>query len=243
MKNVIAGLALALTLPVALADSGTARLSNLVVSLNGEAISDWSNQGTIQLAYIPADGEPFDESATITGSESLTLDRPGAQLGVRADWASGLLESTATVTARGAAYSGNTSRDTVGTEFLFLIPANGTLTFSADALVSAATDFLCASDCFSNSFTSLTLQVGSQTFGDDLEVVAGESSTFESLTRRLSLSYTNNTGGEVYARLSAYVDITGQVAAVPEPETYALMGLGLVGVMLQRARKARRAQA
>jgi len=62
-------------------------------------------------------------------------------------------------------------------------------------------------------------------------------------SKEISLALNNQTthtmAGYVYGRAYAYAFVEG-VGAVPEPSTYALMGLGLVGLALAKGRRARK---
>jgi len=64
-----------------------------------------------------------------------------------------------------------------------------------------------------------------------------------SKTKEISVALDNQTthtlAGYVYSRAYAVVAVQG-VGAVPEPSTYALMGLGLVGLALAKGRRARK---
>ncbi|MCW7537799.1 PEP-CTERM sorting domain-containing protein [Aquabacterium sp. A7-Y] len=244
MKNVIAGLALALTLPIAMADSATARLSNLAITVEDLDPSDpnvpnpsWSqNVGRSEVTYILPGAQPIVFGRDLTGpTDTLSYEQGVDNLTVNADWNEGLLEATADVSGTGVAYSGFTSRDIQAPGLLFLIPAQTSVTLSADAFVTAATDYLCATTCFgARAFAGLTLTVNGEEQADQAEVAVGNGATFDTLSGQLTLTYSNTTEAAQWASLSAFVDVTGEVVPVPEPETYALMGLGLAALMLRR---------
>jgi len=244
MKNIVAGLALALTLPVAMADSATARLSHLAITVEDLDPTDsnvpnpnWSqNAGRSEVAYIVPGAEPVIIGRDLSApTDSLSYTQGVDSVSADANWNEGLLEASADVTGTGVAYSASTSRDIQPPGLLFLIPPKTSVTLSADAFVTATTDYLCGATCFgARAFAGLILTVNGQEQADQKEVAVGNGATFDNLSGQLTLSYSNTTGTAQWASLSALVDVTGEVVPVPEPETYALMGLGLAALMLRR---------
>jgi hypothetical protein len=74
-----------------------------------------------------------------------------------------------------------------------------------------------------------------------LPVAQGEASSFQASGNSgtaAPLDLSPSAGAPGADRLSA--PTSGQVSVVPEPETYALLGLGLVGVVMMRQRRRHR---
>ena len=262
LKKALLGTALCLALPLAHADTALLRYSNLTVNVADldtsdaytpdEASVDAFRTGWLSSLYSNGDVSAGAYSATLENPvgdlTTASFEQPGASGKITLDLVNKVFESSVNVTAPETAYKTNLSPfgDSDAGDFEIAIAPNSSLTISFDTEASAAFSAPCGpgTACGQVTFSPfLLLEVFTATgafvdsFVDDYTqtVDAGMGLTF-SRSETLSLTFENTTSNWLYATPRSDFFFEGQVGAVPEPETWALMlgGLALVGAAARR---------
>ncbi|MCW7537999.1 PEP-CTERM sorting domain-containing protein [Aquabacterium sp. A7-Y] len=263
LQKAVLGLALACLLPAAHADKVTAGMSNISITFtdldpNDAYVPDAVDRGgyadfetSVQphSVYSPdysADGGP--------GTFRYDDGRFGIQTVASVDFSTETIQSSLDVAATGRHYGAEGRRvwsnDVWPTEGMRIAP-NSRVTFSADAFydvefTTSCGEGACPSFDFSpwlalkvwttpNYYTRDQLWGRAGTAGGEFSWADGVKHNGSQL---ISLSYTNTTNDWLYVTFESSYELRGQVGAVPEPETWALMvgGLGLLVAARRRSK-------
>lgn len=238
MRTAAIVVALALSTPAAIADTVSASFSNL--TLSG---MDWGSVmgGVNAVSQAPgSERKQVYKQVYAVPAEPLQAVSGGVSALMGAGASSFLLTFEGSVP--GTYYGAGIGMGWVTDAEPVAIAPGATVRLSADFSASIARDVSCASaGCASDMQGALLLSVfETESLMDGfyyMDPVSFSSNGSDSFARRLEVSHTNTSESWQYAKVDASLRINnGGVAPIPEPSTYALMALGVVGITFRLRR-------
>ncbi|MBJ7313432.1 FxDxF family PEP-CTERM protein [Rugamonas sp. CCM 8940] len=223
----------------------------------------WKRRGSNVRVYsaVLADGEnsinrsasernakvvDMSQSTSLLGmvNSSGTITTGGGEFGMQG--ASSVIQGAAVIPVD-SAFQGTNYYSAEGGIFKdapFTLSAHTKLEFSFDILVSASVfankNQNARSETRFESYLGYIDALGENRYGSEVRAIYLGSAwgSAESINETLSMSVSNTTDNDLAGDFALSSNMWGQVTAVPEPETYAMLlaGLGLLGFMAKRRR-------